>query len=487
MKAKHFGVTDAVQLLIVSAELEGLNLSMPGDPHYQPKALRPYLGYDQRVKWQIIVEWFWLVTLAETGFMPKQTAKLLKPGLLMELFATITTTKVTVVEREVTKHDILALLKLMREVLPPPLHRYLHLGATSYDIICSANALQAKYVFHDVFFTKAREVSVLWRRKIETHAATVRIGMTHLQDAIPTTVGRWLAVLHNRFAASTHAARHAVDTIPGKFSGAVGTSASVRVLLSRKEGLQANVMGRLGLSVYPATQITPPEPMQRFYHEILLVSGALANLGEDVRLLQSSPIGELTSASSTSSAMSHKKSNPIAAEQAAGMHASVIGEFTKVMLTMVSDLERDLRWSNVMRAFPAVIVFTFQQLLAVERILKSLDVDIAACKKNFARSGKLVVAEVLHLYFQQQGLPDAHTFVNKMIVPLARERECSLPDAVEHWLASSDDLGRDEKETLLVRKLWKKVPADIVQLFAEPETYIGDALEDAQFEVDNAI
>ena len=157
---------------------------------------------------------------------------------------------------------------------------------------------------------------------------------------------------------------------------------------SQVEEARAILMSALNLqSACYATQITPPQSTARFYFELVLLSGVLGNLGEDVRLLQSSQFGEVISAGSSSSTMAHKKANPIAAENLCGMHVNVIAEFMKVALTLTSDLQRDLRWSSAMRSYPAVMVYGYQQLLTTERLLKSL-----AKEKNLSR---LIAAKCL--------------------------------------------------------------------------------------------
>jgi len=102
------------------------DLGMPGNRHYQPKQLQPYLGYDQWASFCIVVEWAWLLALAKHKEMPVSTAKLLTPELLRKLILEVTTTEMTKLERSKTNHDILALLELMEPLLPEPLRRWLH-------------------------------------------------------------------------------------------------------------------------------------------------------------------------------------------------------------------------------------------------------------------------------------------------------------------------------------------------------------------------
>ncbi len=477
---KQLKIETAVQLLVAASSGRGRNLHMSGDPHYQPAALRPYLGYDQRAGWLILVEWFWMITLANAGIMPASHARLLTEKLLRELLEKITMTKVTKLERAKTKHDILALLELMKRILPKPLHRWLHLGLTSYDTICTGYALQARQTFFGVFHPKLVEVDGAWRNRIGETADMLQIGRTHLQDALPITVGAWLAVLHSRFINTAKNAGVLAHDIPGKFSGAVGTSAAIRAFGNGKD-LEVSALGLLGLpSPRFSTQIVQPEGLERFYNEIMLISAVLANLGDDVRHLQSSAIGELVSASSTSSAMSHKDANPVVAEQADGMHISTRLGFEAVVETLNSTLQRDLRFSNVMRSFSQIIVFTYQQLLSAERVLKTLQVNKDKCEKNFWRNGRLVTAELLHLALQKEGYPNAHRFVNTRIVPAARQSGESLCTETGIFIECS----RDRR----LERIWRRrISEEIRHLLVFTNKYIGDAIQVARAEAANAL
>lgn len=481
---KHWGPTfrQAVDMLVKAAYPKSgkpKNLQMPGDPHYQPDELRPYLGYDMRVSWQILVAWFWMVDLAITGVMPKSTARLLTGKLLKTMLVEITTTRVTALERKKTKHDILALLELMRSYMPVQLHRYLHLGLTSYDLISTAYAVQFKQTFLFVFYPKACQVDEQWRTHIRKYAKTLQMARTHLQDALPITAGFWLSGRHSRFVSSMKIARLFAGDMPGKFSGAVGAKAAILTLSGGKD-LEAEALKLLELpSPRISTQITPAEPMERFFHELKLISGVLAQLGEDVRHLQASAVGEVISASSTSSTMSHKGANPVAAENVAGMYRSVLAQFVAVMMNQQSDLGRDLRDSNVMRSYGAVLVFIYQQLKTVDRLLKTFKVDEKRCVKNFWLSGKLVTAELLHLSLQRAGYQDAHTFVNKFIVPLARESGNDLATEMDDYVSSV----KDEQ----IREIWHNIPEDVYNILGNSNRYIGQAIKVAKNEAKNVL
>lgn len=467
--------------LPLAAKQKNRNLFMPGDGRYQPDELKPFLGYDMWAGFLVIVEWSYLVALAEIGFMPAGHAALLTREQLTRLLTQITTTRQDEVEKLTKQHDILALLELMRQHLPKPLRRYLHLGLTSYDTICTAYALILQLTFKRVVWPKLMEVDQIWREKISLYAQTVQAGRTHLQTALPVTVGYWLAKLHHDYVSSAQNAYKLALEVPGKLTGAVGTSAALKTLLNGQEKkAEAVLMDFLGLKPAPySTQITPPQDTARFYFELVLLSGVLGNLGEDVRLLQSSQFGEITSAGSSSSTMAHKKANPILAENICGLHVNVMAEFTKITMTLISDLQRDLRWSSVMRSFSAVMVYGYQQISTAKKLLDSLNIDQNRIKENFNRESKLVMAELLQLCLQRQGYTGAHELVNKTIVPSAAESGCDLSYQMILHLSSAPDKK--------LKQIWDLIPADMVELMKHPEQYLGNAVELALAETENKL
>ena len=473
----------AVDLLISAATQKGRNLKMSGEPHYEQAALRPYLGYDQRAGWLVLAEWYWLSTLAFLRVIPAEDARLLTKELLEKILFSIRTTQVTKVERAITNHDILALLREMRKVLPRPLWRWLHLGLTSYDIICTAYALQAIKVFERVFRPKAKSIDQIWRDKVAAYAAPPQCGRTHLQVALPVTPGFWLSAIHSRFVENMSKMHELVYELSGKFSGAVGTSAAIERIRERFALTEDPESVALALLELPnpkiGTQIVRPEDFARFYHEAVLVSGSLAQLGVDTRHLQMTEVGEVNTVGSTSSTMSHKTSNPVAAEQLEGMHVTVRAEFIKVMETLNSTLQRDLVSSSVMRSYNAVLVFLYQQFSTAERLLKSLEVDEKRCQANLETYARLSTSELLHLSLQMEGFEGAHGFVNKKLVPKARESGRNLRAEMDHYVLRS--------RSVKLRSAWAAVPEGDKDIIAHPERYIGRAPDFAWREVHNEL
>jgi adenylosuccinate lyase len=469
-----------IKYILEVAKQPGRNLQMPGDGRYQPNALKPFLGYDQWAAWLLVVEWAWLKTLVKIGKIPGEAGHLISMRRLKKLMELITTTAQDAREKN-TRHDIRALIELMCERLPKLLRRWVHFCATSYDIIESAYALILQQVFIHVLWPKMLEIDIVWRKKIEEYADTLQGGRTHLQPAVPITAGFWLSSGHSRYANSAKSAKSLSKKIPGKFTGACGTLASQRMLLPGKNA-EDIVLNQLALpAAEVSTQIAPPEDRARFYFELALLSGIMANLGDDVRLLQAPEFGEVWTLSSGSSAMSNKINNPIIAENIAGMHVSVLAEFQKIEHTLISNLQRDLRWSNVMRSFTAVIVYVYQQMENTLKLLNSLRVDEQRCAENFKREGHLVVGELLHLALMEQGMDDAYDFVKKEIMPIARKENLNLRQVMDSVLDSAATQFTD------YRVAWNRVHWYIKDYLNAPERFIGDAVVIAKRESQNIL
>ncbi|MCK4758313.1 MAG: adenylosuccinate lyase, partial [Thermoplasmata archaeon] len=148
-----------------------------------------------------------------------------------------------------TNHDIMAMVKALTEQCGTA-GDYVHLGATSNDIVDTVTALQfikaIEMIMDDLIIFENTLIDLA-----EKHKNTVMVGRTHGQFAIPLTFGMKVAV----YALETH--RHLqrlTQAKPricvGKLSGAVGTGAALGEHASQ---LQKLVMEDLGLGYEEAS------------------------------------------------------------------------------------------------------------------------------------------------------------------------------------------------------------------------------------------
>jgi adenylosuccinate lyase len=456
-----------------------MNMMMSGNPRYQPRDLVPLFGYDNLARTLVEVELAALDALAETGVIPTKDYKLLTPGIREKLLA-ITTTQMDVVEREVTKHDIRALVRLMQEIMPAPLRKWVHVPLTSYDVIDTARTLQF-FRAHGVVRTKLSQVIRGLRTQALTHINVVQIGRTHGQHALPITVGFWFATILNRVLFNaTEMNRYAAGLV-GKISGVGAYNAQVGLGLAESNGVsfEKRVLEHLGLAPAPiSTQILPPEPLAYYLFSCLSLSATLGQFGRDARHLMRSEIGELAEPFAKgqvgSSTMAHKR-NPISFENLEGTWLKARNEFGKVLDTMISDHQRDLVASCVSRDFPTIIIDLVSQLDVLLRTEKNGDVPFVlrmrvseeVCKRNLELQGDVILAEPLYLALQMYGYTgDAHELINHQAMPLVGP-DCTLVYAIEHLMESDHEL----------HVAWINIPNELHELFRDSSRYVGRAIE----------
>ena len=468
-------------------------LALPGNPRYQPKDLVPIFGYDNLAHTLVEVEVAALRTLGSFGVVPKSDMALLTPEVLEKLLA-ITTSAMDTMEREVTKHDIRALVRLMQEVMPPPLRRWVHVPLTSYDVVDTARTLQFVRAHKAVVRPKVRAVARCFLSLVSENIGVVQIGRTHGQHALPVTVGFWLATILSRVLWNAREMERYAAGLVGKISGAVGAyneQVNLRIVGvdDDSDAFEREVLKRLGLEPAPiSTQILPPEPLAYYLYSALMLSASLGQFGRDARHLMRTEIGEIaepfTKGQVGSSTMAHKR-NPLHFEQLEGMWLKTKNEFGKVLDTLISEHQRDLVGSSLARDFPTIIVNVVAQLNTLLRadkeavpFLSRLVVDAAACERNFAIQGDLILAEPLYLALQMYGYAgDAHDLVNHRAVPLigtevrmpsGMKTVQSLYEAMEYLAAENDEHD--------LERVWWGIPQEVRSLLQHPERYTGDAV-----------
>ncbi|MFH1866622.1 MAG: lyase family protein [Patescibacteria group bacterium] len=465
------------------------DLILSGYPKYGRDELRPYFGYDQWVGWMAIPEIMWMHFLDIIGFAPG-IAQYLDLDWAKRTLTSMRTRDMDTLERKPEiGHDVNAMLFMLRKELPIQLHRYAHFGWTSYDCIEQARALMFLKAHYHVLKPAMDRVDELMRRRIHEFTQKIQMHRTHLQYALPATVGFWLSVIHRHFVESARHANQAVEKLTGKVSGATGVGSALnafeipqcfaRTVLNAGESMESffltKVMGLGKPSL--STQIIDARLWSRYLTEMYFVSSVLGQLGEDSRILQSSGIGEVLSISSTSSTMAHKDSNPVAAEGMVGMYRMNTAEVLKPFLNMISDLGRDLCNSRPSRDYQTLIIYLYEQLRVAERLLSQMQCNDEMLARNFGESKFLVMSELLFLALSKAGLSEAHRFVNKEVMPEAKRRRSTL-------VVVMDDMAQTNSE---VAAVWEMVPSTIKNLLVKPEEYLGDAVEICMVEDENSL
>jgi len=466
------------------------NLSLPGNPRYQPKDLQQCFGYDNLFRSVAEVEIATMKTLSEIGVIPKSDIATLTPDVEEQLLS-IPTTEVDEVEHKVTKHDIRAWVRIAQDKVDSKLRRWIHVPLTSYDALDTARALQFVRA-HEVVKRLTDKVIERFIEQIRLFALQPQIGRTHGQHALPITVGFWFATILSRILTNIQSANSAAEKLVGKISGAVGVyNAQVGLgILARcgEKTFEERVLEKLGLKpASVSTQILPPEPLADYLFACVKLSATFGQFGRDGRHLMRTEIGELgepfEKGQVGSSTMAHKR-NPINFENLEGTWLKTKNEFGKVLDTMISEHQRDLVGSSIARDFPTIVVNLVNQLNTLLResggkpFISRISVDESALKRNFEAQGDVILAEPIYIALQMAGYDgDAHELVNHTAMPYAKERGVSLLEATKWAL-------EHHHSHMFMCQIWDVIPAETLGMLENPELYTGvagkKALEIAQ-------
>lgn len=199
----------------------------------------------------------------------------------------------------------------------------IHQGATSQDVIDTALVLCMLDVL-GVMETRLHGVAEQLVQLVDAHGAKPLMARTRMQAANPITAG-------DRMADWTALVTGAVMRIPAlraeigklQYGGAVGNRAGVN---GQGDVIAASLGQTLGLSCDGPVWHTDRSAVVSFGHWLVLVSGALGKIGQDVALMAQQGVGDITlKGGGGSSAMPHKQ-NPIRAEVLVTLARYVAGQ-----------------------------------------------------------------------------------------------------------------------------------------------------------------
>src|SRR5690606_12425865 len=148
---------------------------------------------------------------------------------------------------QITRHNIRALVNALSERVSPEARPFIHLTATSADVMDTARALQYRDAARHVVVPKLKEVLRAFIAIAQREAHTPQMGRTHGQHAVPITFGFAMAEDVSRLGGRIVAVEQAAQRLPGKMAGAVGAYNAARLLVPDPDVFEREVLGRLGL------------------------------------------------------------------------------------------------------------------------------------------------------------------------------------------------------------------------------------------------
>ncbi|HUZ39454.1 MAG TPA: adenylosuccinate lyase family protein [Streptosporangiaceae bacterium] len=328
-------------------------------------------------------------------------------------------------------YPIVGLVELLNEDLPPSARGYLHLGATTQDIMDSAAALQVRDAGR-ILCEQLTGYGDLLADLTQRHAATPMAGRTHAHHAVPTTFGLKCAVYLGEATRNLERMRAAIDraAIVSLF-GAAGTSAA---LGPHAAELRVCVAARLGLGTADLPWHVSRDRFAEVAFSCALTCASLARLAREVIDLSRTEIGEVSESDGwhrgASSTMPQKR-NPVSCEAVLGMALAAQGSAALMMRAMEAGHERAAgEWQLEWKALPETLRGTSSALVLAIGLLHGLAVHPDTMLRNLSLDHGLVMAEAYMLGLARTvGREAAHDLLYRA-ARVAREEDVALPEAL---------------------------------------------------------
>ncbi len=410
------------------ADERDYNALDPLDSRYYDPEIASYLSERSRIAYQAYVEAALAHALADAGICSRAVAE------QIEVAASQISAEAVYNEEQTTKHDIKAVVNCIKAELPDAAQPYVHFGATSYDIISTATALQLRAAIQDLVLPRLRSLLQSLLTLTKDHAETVQIGRTHGQHAVPVTFGFAMAEYVSRLGENLLALDDLSKLLKGKFSGAVGAYNALNVFVDDPIAFEKNVLSKVGLEPAPyATQIVPAEAAIRLMDELTITAGIMANLSHDMRHLQRTEIAEVRErfepGQTGSSTMAHKR-NPWNFENIISMSKQVTAQMLNANLNISSEHQRDLTDSASSRFYALSLGSVAAMASRLNTVMGKLEVDSENMQRNLHLTEGAIAAEPLYLLLEKYGHTTAHE-ASKTIAHAALESHISLFEAAQ--------------------------------------------------------
>lgn len=370
-------------------------------------------------------------------------------------------------EEKRTRHQLRALVHCLAQKAGPEAGRWIHLGATSHDMVCTADALRYREFCRNMLVPELMDLEKAIIDLAMREKDTPQIGRTHGQHAVPITFGFALAEYVSRLGGRIESIYNCAENLRGQFSGAVGAYNAQCLIVRDPIAFEAKFLQLLELQAGDhSTQIVEPEYTLDLLHATVSAFGVLANLADDMRHLQRSEIDEVAeqfdASQVGSSTMPHKR-NPINFEHVKSLWKTFAPRILTAYLDQISEHQRDLTNSASSRFSGEILCGLYLAARRMRKTMERLTLDRTALEENLEKNWDRARAEPCYTILALNGHPDAHEAVREA-VQSGRDPAQFLAGALGRELTGREQevlsdprhyLGRSAVKTEAVCRVWQ--------------------------------
>ena len=314
----------------------------------------------------------------------------------------------------VTKHDVIAFLTHLAEIVGNDEARFVHQGMTSSDVLDTTLNVQLTRAADILIADTEALLGALKRRALE-HKMDARIGRSHGIHAEPVTMGltfaRFYAEMDRNLGRLKNARR---EIATGAVSGAVGTFANI------DPAVEAHVCAKMGLAPETiSTQVIPRDRHAMFFATLGVIASSVENIAVEIRHMQRTEVLEaeefFSKGQKGSSAMPHKR-NPVLTENLTGLARLVRMTVVPAMENVALWHERDISHSSVERMIGPDATITLDFALSrLTGVIEKLVVYPKNMLSNLNKFRGLIHSQRVLLALTQKGISreDAYNLVQR--------------------------------------------------------------------------
>ena len=271
---------------------------------------------------------------------------------------------------EASKHatPVVGLVAALRDAVPESDREYVHVGATSQDIVDTALMLIAKRALKPLLEASQRAAWAVFELA-QKHRHTPMIGRTLMRQALPITFGLRAAIWLDGIDSARARLRAVHETgLAVQMGGAVGGRApELGTRVAVELGLTDPVIG------WSATRVRTAE----LASALGVLAGVFGKVARDVTLLAQDEIGEVSEGGGGggSSSMAHKQ-NPVAAVSALACTRRIPAMVATVLAGMEIEHERAAgAWQAEWGTLTELLTLTGSAAGWTEQLVTGLHVD----------------------------------------------------------------------------------------------------------------
>ena len=290
--------------------------------------------------------------------------------------------------------------------------KYVHLGATSQDVVDTATVLQIQ-MYVDWLEEKLGVLTQSLVKITQKHRTTLMIGRTLLQQARPITFGlKTAAWLEGMERSKQRLQESKKRVLVLQLVGAVGSG---NTAISKE--VNQSVANLLGLQSVSSWQ-TQRDTIAEWASILGILTGSLGKIAKDISLLMQTEIGEVFEGAGEgkggSSTMPHKR-NPVTCAAMLANATRVPHLVASILSAMPQEHERSAGlWHSEWEVLTQLMTLTAGTVERAIELIEGLEVDEKRMLANLELTRGLIYAENVSLALAPKiGKINAHELVEK--------------------------------------------------------------------------